>query len=101
MAVKERFNVHLRMYDLDEVSARQWEEAVEAAALRSLGNILVERSRPLFLQQTCGWPLISDLRIDFKVLAVPKYEVEGCQGHLYTSMIVVGVSRWLSLSLLV
>ena len=44
------------------------------------------------LRQTCGWPLISDQRSNWTVLAVPIYAAEGCQNHLYSSVIVVGVS---------
>ena len=45
------------------------------------------------VQQTCGWPLISDQRDDWCVIGVPIYAAEGCQNHFYSSVIVVGVSH--------
>ena len=84
MPSSSKLTVRLRMYDLDEVmeAVHQLEKGITAA---------VTLGRSLILQQVCGWPLISDLRSDLVVVAVPKYGVEGCQGHLYTSVIVVGV----------
>lgn len=83
------------MYDLDEVRpfVLQWEEGVHKAIEECLGCLGNEED--LLLQQMCGWPLISNFdKSQFVVVAVPKYEtVEGCQGHLYTSMIVVGVTN--------
>ena len=72
------------MYGLEEhdllEAVNQLEQGISASV--TLGK------RSLFLQQICGWPLISDLRSDVTVVAVPKYDVEGCKGHLYTSVIV-------------
>ena len=84
MPSSSKLTVRLRMYDLDEVmeAVHQLEKGITAA---------VTLGRSLILQQVCGWPLISDLRSDLVVVAVPKYNVWGCQGHLYTSVIVVGV----------
>ena len=81
---KQALTVRLRMYDLEEVleAVSQLEQGISAA---------VTLGRSLFLQQVCGWPLISDMRSDVVVVAVPKYDVPGCQGHLYTSVIVVRV----------
>ena len=76
--------VRLRMYGLGDrdllEAVSQLEQGISASV--TLGK------RSLFLQQICGWPLISDLRSDVVVVAVPKYDVEGCEGHLYTSVVL-------------
>lgn len=82
MAATAKLTVRLRMYDLEEVRPHllRWEQAIETEA--------VALERQLSLQQTCGWPLISDPR-HFRVVAVPKYQgVDGCQEHFYTSVII-------------
>ena len=51
----------------------------------------------LLVSQTCGYPLTHDFRGRLEVLATPVYDVEGCSGPSYSSLIVVpadgGVSR--------
>jgi ABC-type phosphate/phosphonate transport system substrate-binding protein len=55
------------------------------------------RRRDLLVSQTCGYPLMHAFKGRLEVLATPVYDVEGCNGPEYTSVIVVhadgGVSR--------
>ena len=55
------------------------------------------RRPDLLLSQTCGYPLTHEFKGELEVLATPAYDVEGCSGPLYSSVIVVhgdsGVSR--------
>ena len=85
------FSVQLRMYDLNEVVAhvKTWEEAIRTRA--ESGLLVLSGMKHLRLQQTCGWPLISDQRTEWRPIAVPIYEARGCQRHLYTSLIIVKV----------
>jgi ABC-type phosphate/phosphonate transport system substrate-binding protein len=89
------------MYDWPEV---QWaHDALWAAIARRLAALGVkapatlERERPaeevwldpgLVLSQTCGWPYSTRLRDKVRIVATPVYEVEGCDGPLYSSTIV-------------
>ena len=43
----------------------------------------------LLMSQTCGYPLTHDFKGLLQVLATPVYDVEGCSGPLYRSVIVV------------
>ena len=64
---------------------------------RSGGASAQWRRPDLLVSQTCGFPLMHDLRGRLEVLATPAYNVEGCSGTSYSSVIVVpvdgGVSR--------
>ncbi|HUE47453.1 MAG TPA: PhnD/SsuA/transferrin family substrate-binding protein [Aestuariivirgaceae bacterium] len=55
------------------------------------------RRPDLLVSQTCGFPLMHDYRDRLEVLATPVYDVEGCSGASYSSLIVVpadgGASR--------
>jgi ABC-type phosphate/phosphonate transport system substrate-binding protein len=55
------------------------------------------RRPDLLVSQTCGFPLMHDFRDRLEVLATPVYDVEGCSGASYSSLIVApadgGVSR--------
>lgn len=55
------------------------------------------RRPDLLVSQTCGFPLMHDLQGQLEVLATPVYDVEGCRGTSYSSVIVGradgGVSR--------
>jgi ABC-type phosphate/phosphonate transport system substrate-binding protein len=62
------------------------------------GDATAQWRRPdLLVSQTCGFPLMHDFRGRLEVLATPVYNVEGCSGTSYSSLIVVpaegGVSR--------
>ena len=58
-----------------------------------VSNAKTKIAKHCIVQQTCGWPLISDQRVDWSVIGVPIYAAEGCQNHFYSSVIVVGVSH--------
>jgi ABC-type phosphate/phosphonate transport system substrate-binding protein len=47
------------------------------------------RRPDLLLSQTCGYPLTHEFKERLEVLATPVYEVEGCSGPFYSSVIVV------------
>jgi ABC-type phosphate/phosphonate transport system substrate-binding protein len=62
------------------------------------GDPAAQWRRPdLLVSQTCGFPLMHDLRDRLEVLATPVYDVDGCSGTSYSSVIVVpadsGTSR--------
>ncbi len=89
------------MYDWPEV---QWaHDALWAAIARRLAALGVkapatlDRERPaeevwldpgLVLSQTCGWPYSTRLREKVRIVGTPVYDVEGCDGPLYSSIIV-------------
>jgi ABC-type phosphate/phosphonate transport system substrate-binding protein len=96
----------LPMYDLPELEAAN--DALWAAIAERLIAWGVEgvpdrltRSRPieaiwtapqLLLAQTCGYPLATSLRERVRVVATPRYSVDGCEGAFYRSAIVVRAS---------
>jgi ABC-type phosphate/phosphonate transport system substrate-binding protein len=43
----------------------------------------------LLLAQTCGYPLLTELAGAVRLVATPLYDVPGCDGPLYRSMVVV------------
>jgi ABC-type phosphate/phosphonate transport system substrate-binding protein len=47
------------------------------------------RSSDLLLSQTCGYPLMHGLASHVHIVGVPIFDVPGCDGHLYSSAIVV------------
>ena len=47
------------------------------------------RAPDLLLSQTCGYPLVTALQSDVRVLAVPEFELPGCAGPSYCSAILV------------
>jgi ABC-type phosphate/phosphonate transport system substrate-binding protein len=89
------------MYDWPEL---RWAHdalwAAIARRLRALGvkaPATLDRVRPaddvwldpgLVLSQTCGWPYSTRLLEKVRIVATPVYEVEGCDGPLYSSIIV-------------
>ncbi len=89
------------MYDWPEV--RWAHDALWAAIAKRLAALGVkapatlDRDRPaddvwldpgLVLSQTCGWPYSTRLLEKVRIIATPVYEVEGCDGPLYSSIIV-------------
>ena len=82
--------VLLRMYNLDEVMphVRVWERAI-ARSYRGRGH--------LTLRQTCGWPLISYERADWRVVAIPQYAIEGCNDCFYSSVVITPVRKEIQL----
>jgi ABC-type phosphate/phosphonate transport system substrate-binding protein len=90
------------MYDWPELEAAHgllW--AAIAERLRALGipaPVSLDRSRPsdavwrdagLVLSQTCGFPFSTRLRGMVRLVGTPIYDVPGCTGAYYSSMIVV------------
>jgi ABC-type phosphate/phosphonate transport system substrate-binding protein len=89
------------MYDWPEL---QWaHDALWAAIAKRLTALgitapaIVDRARPaeevwldpgLILSQTCGWPYSTRLLEKVRIVATPVYEVGGCDGPLYSSIIV-------------
>lgn len=47
------------------------------------------RSHDLLLGQTCGYPLVTRLQPDVRIVATPVYDAEGCEGAEHRSAIVV------------
>lgn len=43
----------------------------------------------LWFGHTCGYPLMTRLKQDFAPLCVPVFDVDGCEGRLYCSRIIV------------
>jgi ABC-type phosphate/phosphonate transport system substrate-binding protein len=56
---------------------------------RQLGLDEVWRHPDLLISQTCGYPLTHALRGQVQVVATPAYGVEGCDGAVYRSVILV------------
>lgn len=54
------------------------------------------RRPDLIVSQTCGYPLMHEFKGLLEVIATPVYDVEGCRGPLYTSVIVVGAGGGVS-----
>jgi len=94
----------LPMYDLPELrqATDDWWQGL-ARALRREGISEVPdnlaradddaafwRHPDLFLSQTCGYPLMTDLFGDLLLLGTPCYDVPGCDGVYYRSRIIVG-----------
>lgn len=47
------------------------------------------RAPDLLLSQTCGYPLVTELEHDVRVLATPAFALPGCEGADYCSLILV------------
>ena len=96
----------LPMYDLPEV--REWTDGlwtaiagelreagvpgVPDALERPLDNHDAWRPDGLLFSQTCGYPAATALRGVVRVVATPHYAAPGCDGHRYSSVIVVRAS---------
>ena len=93
----------LSMYDLPELqwaNDRLWAaiaERLEAVGLADVPTAL-ERERPLdeiwtdprlLLAQSCGYPVVTNLRGRVQLVATPHYRAEGCRGPFHSSAIVV------------
>ena len=96
----------LPMYDLPEV--REWTDrfwTAIAVELREGGIPEVPETlerlpdhhdawqpRGLLISQSCGYPVATALRSVLRVVATPHYAAPGCDGHRYSSAIVVSAS---------
>ena len=92
----------LPMYDFEPVRASTdawWRGLARALRLQGLDNVpeklvreRAERAwrRPdLLFGQVCGYPLVRSPGVKPKLIATPCYEVPGCEGPEYSSVIVV------------
>jgi ABC-type phosphate/phosphonate transport system substrate-binding protein len=93
----------LPMYDPPGLAAATdalWAAIAAACRAEGLGDVppALDRARPhhevwndpaLFLSQTCGYPLVHQLRGRVRVVATPRYAVEACAGASYSSHCVV------------
>lgn len=64
-------------------------EDVPAALTRETDLDDVWQSRALLLAQTCGYPLMTELRETVQIVATPRYRAEGCDGPAHRAAIVV------------
>jgi len=93
----------LPMYDPPGLAAATdalWAAIAAACSAEGLDGApaALDRARPhrdvwgdpaLFLSQTCGYPLVHELRGRVRVIATPRYAVAACAGADYTSLCVV------------
>ena len=93
----------LPMYDLPEIrdsTDRLWmaiADELRRDGLTDVPDVLERprdhhdawRPRGLLLSQSCGYPVAATLRSALRVVATPHYEVPGCEGHCYSSVVVV------------
>ena len=97
----------LPMYDPPGLAAATdalWAAIADACRAEGLGEVpdALDRARPhravwhdptLFLSQTCGYPLVHELRGVVRVVATPRYAVPACFGTSYTSHCIVPRER--------
>lgn len=94
----------LPMYDLPELrwaTDALWEVlAAELAELGIAAPLVLDRRADhtaawrepgLLLGQTCGYPLVTELRGHVRVVGTPVYDASGCAGPAYSSWLVVRV----------
>lgn len=87
----------LPMYDFPEIrwaTDRWWQAIADGAGLddappgleREVWREVHWRDRNLAFSQTCGYPLIETFHPYLTVLGAPRYAVDGCTGHDYSSV---------------
>jgi ABC-type phosphate/phosphonate transport system substrate-binding protein len=89
------------MYDWPEVQWAHdalWSAIAERLNARGIAAPEeLDRTRPveevwrdpgLVFSQTCGWPFATRLRGTVQIVATPIYDVEGCEGPYYSSVII-------------
>ncbi|MEM8596819.1 MAG: phosphate ABC transporter substrate-binding protein, partial [Pseudomonadota bacterium] len=88
----------LAMYDTPSASAAFWSAIADRLRQRGIAAPdrlselpaeIVWRDPDLLFAQTCGYPLTSALAGLVRLVAVPVYAAEGCEGPTYRSAIVV------------
>lgn len=47
------------------------------------------RAPDMLLSQTCGYPLVTALQSEVQVLAIPEFDLPGCSGSDYSSLVLV------------
>ena len=96
----------LPMYDLPEVgdsTDRLWAAIAEELRDGGMQGVPDSLERPadpydawrcpgLVLSQSCGYPVATELRHALYVVATPHYAAPGCDGHRYSSVVVVRAS---------
>ena len=100
----------LPMYDLPEVriwTDRLWTGIAEELREGGVSGVPHTLERPcdihdawcsggLLFSQTCGYPAATTLRDVVRVVATPHYAAPGCDGHRYSSAVVVRASSGVS-----
>ncbi len=93
----------LTMYtfpELEETISRWWRGVahhMREAGVENVPDFLTTpenlvphwRSPDLLFSQTCGYPLTTTLKDNVRIIAIPLYEADGCEGSDYSSMIIV------------
>jgi hypothetical protein len=69
--------------NISEISCINLNYLNECCCINDLGA-----KRKLLLGHTCGWPLTYNPR-SFKVVSIPKYSFDGCNGYFIKSIIIV------------
>ena len=96
----------LPMYDLPEIADRTdrlWAAIAHELRGCAVAGVPAALERPpdhrdawrpggLLLSQSCGYPVASALRGALRVVATPHYAAPGCEGHRYSSAVVVRAS---------
>jgi ABC-type phosphate/phosphonate transport system substrate-binding protein len=78
-----------------ELQAHGFREPIEV--LTRIDDLDAFWSRPdLLLGQACGYPLVTHLSAQVKLLGTPHYRFPWCDGHRYRSLLVVRVDSGLS-----
>lgn len=94
----------LPMYDIPETAAATdawWAGIARHLAAAGISGLPSRLSRPgegvefwlrsdMLLSQTCGYPLVTLLAGEVRLLATPSYDAPGCDGACYSSLIIVG-----------
>jgi ABC-type phosphate/phosphonate transport system substrate-binding protein len=93
----------LPMYNVTPELAADWREFLAHVCKRPDERAdtlaLVEPAEPLerfwlrddlLLSQTCGYPLVHALRDRVRVIATPEFDIDGCAGGNYHSVLVTG-----------
>ncbi len=92
----------LPMYNLPSLRWAQdafWQVLAEALRAEGFEKVPERLSRPddlaafwrapeLLFAQTCGYPLMTMLAAQVRLIATPLYDAPGCEGHLYCSHII-------------
>ena len=98
-----KFRASLPMYDLPEVresTDRMWTVIAQELRTGGVQGVPDALERPanhhdawrpggLLLSQSCGYPVAVPLRGTLRVVATPHFAAPGCEGHRYSSALVV------------
>ncbi len=78
----------LLQHMIDGLRAAGWDDAMQVVAPPE-DMMAFWRAPDTLLSQTCGFPLVTALGTGVRVLAVPEFDLPGCEGVLYRSAILV------------